>query len=258
MVRFRMCMRPDLLPTADPEPPPPPTPPRPAPSVIRPELVPALASLMAAGEPQVQLRALSTTLLICKELVSKRIPQAARQFAQVGRATCAPLVGRIGQRPFPSPCSVPRRPNPSLRPMCVCGLALQFAPTLFASVHALWVQHSQAFVNLSWTQFSGSAAPAIAPELQTHARFALVTMRCLRRLVVHGLKQTAESVASAPVPSPCAAPPNPDRPEDTNVVPAPAISPSLGVPGCVPGTAASLRQHLYEVGRTHLPSAWTR
>ena len=250
MVRFRMCMRPDLLPTADPEPPPPPTPPRPAPSVIRPELVPALASLMAAGEPQVQLRALSTTLLICKELVSKRIPQAARQFAQVGGAACAPLVGRIC-------CCQP----PSLRPIHVCGcigLALQFAPTLFASVHALWVQHSQAFVNLSWTQFSGSAAPAIAPELQTHARFALVTMRCLRRLVVHGLKQTAESVASAPVPSPCAAPPNPDRPEDTNVVPAPAISPSLGVPGCVPGTAASLRQHLYEVGRTHLPSAWTR
>jgi hypothetical protein len=49
----------------------------------RPELLPALGTALGSAAPLAQLRALTTTLLIAKELVKKRIPQAARQFALV-------------------------------------------------------------------------------------------------------------------------------------------------------------------------------
>ena len=90
-----------------------------------------------------------------------------------------------------------------------CERWRQTAPALFERIHELWVHHTQTFVNQCSAPISPTAAPSIGPEMQTHVRFALLALKCLRQLMVHGLRQAAEAVPVAHV---CARQPHQQSP----------------------------------------------
>jgi hypothetical protein len=73
------------------------------------------------------------------------------------------------------------------------------APTFFHRIQPLWMRHTQALLALCATPIQGGAAPTVATEEQTHARLALLALRCLRHVVIHGLKQSAATIPEAHV-----------------------------------------------------------
>ena len=121
-----------------------------------PQLLPSLMAGREAAAPLVQLRALSATLLVLKELVKKRMPVAVRQLGQL-------------------------------------------APALFSGIHALWLHHTEAFVSGCSGQIQAAASASLGPELQTHLQFSVVALRCLRLILVHGLRVSTSFVPVAHV-----------------------------------------------------------